>query len=327
MSGPRTITSAWRPSSATSPASRSTTPARDRLDQHEINGDEMIYLAGHAELVQPRTGRSLAAEISRRGPIGLDPGRSRQRTRAAGELADRRTTASSAGTSQTESGFTCWAGGSSSRSMISATRTHRRTRRCCDALTASFEAHGLRLKPLVARDHEVAHLPVERDALREQRARRVEFLTCGRQAAAGRDAAGCYQPGARRRRAISAGTCFAAGGPASGAVQGSAFLKSFGKPDRLLTCECERSEATTLAQAFQMINGETVRTEARVAVEPDRQAPGGRRKLIPRFSSEFYLTAVCREPTPEELTAIKAHLSSGARSAGGVGRCGLGAPQ
>src|SRR5262249_7022015 len=44
-------------------------------------------------------------------------------------------------------------------------------------------------------------------------------------------------------------------GPASGI----AFLKTFGKPDRLLTCECERSDATTLAQAFQMINGETVR--------------------------------------------------------------------
>ena len=38
-----------------------------------------------------------------------------------------------------------------------------------------------------------------------------------------------------------------------------AFLKTFGKPDRLLTCECERSESTTLAQAFQMINGPTVR--------------------------------------------------------------------
>ena len=44
-----------------------------------------------------------------------------------------------------------------------------------------------------------------------------------------------------------------------GASGGVAFLKTFGKPDRLLTCECERSESTTLAQAFQMINGETVR--------------------------------------------------------------------
>ena len=44
-----------------------------------------------------------------------------------------------------------------------------------------------------------------------------------------------------------------------GAKAGGDFLKVFGKPDRLLTCECERSEATTLAQAFQLINGEAVR--------------------------------------------------------------------
>ena len=50
-----------------------------------------------------------------------------------------------------------------------------------------------------------------------------------------------------------------------GASGGVAFLKTFGKPDRLLTCECERSESTTLAQAFQMINGETVRKKLEMA--------------------------------------------------------------
>ncbi len=45
----------------------------------------------------------------------------------------------------------------------------------------------------------------------------------------------------------------------AGARMGGDFLKVFGKPDRLLTCECERSESTTLAQAFQLINGDAVR--------------------------------------------------------------------
>ena len=31
-------------------------------------------------------------------------------------------------------------------------------------------------------------------------------------------------------------------------------LEAFGKPQRLLNCECERSDETTLAQAFQMIS-------------------------------------------------------------------------
>ncbi len=46
-----------------------------------------------------------------------------------------------------------------------------------------------------------------------------------------------------------------------GAHPGGSFLRTFGKPDRLLTCECERSESTTLAQAFQLINGEAIRSK------------------------------------------------------------------
>jgi Protein of unknown function (DUF1549)/Protein of unknown function (DUF1553) len=46
-----------------------------------------------------------------------------------------------------------------------------------------------------------------------------------------------------------------------GAHPGGSFLRTFGKPDRLLTCECERSESTTLAQAFQLINGESIRSK------------------------------------------------------------------
>jgi hypothetical protein len=36
------------------------------------------------------------------------------------------------------------------------------------------------------------------------------------------------------------------------------FLKTFGRPERLLACECERQTTTTLNQAFQMINGESI---------------------------------------------------------------------
>ena len=33
---------------------------KDNLDKHEINGDEMIYLSGQPEMVQPRTGMMMA---------------------------------------------------------------------------------------------------------------------------------------------------------------------------------------------------------------------------------------------------------------------------
>ncbi|MDE2506750.1 MAG: DUF1553 domain-containing protein, partial [Planctomycetota bacterium] len=100
--------------------------------------------------------------------------------------------------------------------------------------------------------------------------------------------------------------------PSTRAVQlpgarGGDFLKIFGKPDRLLTCECERSEATTLAQAFQMINGETVRRHL--------EAPENRigRLLASdatdkRILVELTLAAVSRQPSPSEETKFLAYV-------------------
>jgi hypothetical protein len=93
-------------------------------------------------------------------------------------------------------------------------------------------------------------------------------------------------------------------------------LSVFGKPERLLTCECERNDTTTLAQAFQMIDGEMVRRKL--------EEPGNRLgKLLARnFPAEsiledLYLAALCREPTGAERSAILAHVrkASNARDA------------
>ena len=129
-----------------------------------------------------------------------------------------------------------------------------------------------------------------------------------------------------RARTIPARTGFAAGGPASGPVQGSAFLKSFGKPDRLLTCECERSEATTLTQAFQMINGETVRSKLEMPsnrIGKRLQAGVSDSDLL----SEVYLAAVSREPSEAERTAVEPPLQHASRPAQRLGRRGLGRAQ
>ena len=59
------------------------------------------------------------------------------------------------------------------------------------------------------------------------------------------------------------------------------FLAVFGKPPRLLSCECERSVGTTLGQAFQMISGPLVnellaRDDGRIG--PACIRPRGRRR-------------------------------------------------
>jgi hypothetical protein len=77
------------------------------------------------------------------------------------------------------------------------------------------------------------------------------------------------------------------------------FLRSFGKPERLLTCECERSDDTTLGKAFQLLTGELVN---RLVSEPGNRlgrllAAG---KTDREIVEELYLAALGRMPTAKE---------------------------
>jgi hypothetical protein len=91
------------------------------------------------------------------------------------------------------------------------------------------------------------------------------------------------------------------------ATDGEKFLTSFGKPPRSLSCECERSEDVTLAQAFQLITGPLLN---RLLAEPDNRlgrllAAG---KSDAEIVEELYLAALARRPTPRERDAALALL-------------------
>jgi hypothetical protein len=94
------------------------------------------------------------------------------------------------------------------------------------------------------------------------------------------------------------------------ATDGERFLKQFGKPDRLLTCECERSDDTTLGQAFQLITGELING---MLSEPSNRIG----KLLAAGKSdreivdEFYLAALSRPPTEGERQAAVAYVRKG----------------
>ena len=85
------------------------------------------------------------------------------------------------------------------------------------------------------------------------------------------------------------------------------FLETFGKPPRLLTCECERSGDTTMGQAFQMVSGP--------AINDLLDAPDNRlEQLLASGKSdretigELYWTALTRAPTDKELNTTVALL-------------------
>jgi hypothetical protein len=89
------------------------------------------------------------------------------------------------------------------------------------------------------------------------------------------------------------------------------FLRTFGKPERLLACECERSNETTLKQAFTLIGDQGL---------SDLLASGsGRLASLAQSDmtnsdvvTELYWQALFRDPSAEELAAATALLDEAA---------------
>ena len=87
------------------------------------------------------------------------------------------------------------------------------------------------------------------------------------------------------------------------ASAGTRFLKVFGKPDRLLTCECERNDDPGLLQAFQMMTGGLLHNIVR---EPDNLIG----KMLATKASdstvldELYHSTLCRPPTDVEAQKL-----------------------
>lgn len=83
---------------------------------------------------------------------------------------------------------------------------------------------------------------------------------------------------------------------------GDRFLRTFGKPQRLLACECERSNETSLNQAFELIAGDAIND----LLQSDDN-------LLTKLSNsdltasevvdELFWAALSRAPTPLETTA------------------------
>ena len=93
------------------------------------------------------------------------------------------------------------------------------------------------------------------------------------------------------------------------------FLDAFGKPPRVLTCDCERTDAVTLSQTLQLISGPVVN---RLLSSPEnrlsRMAASGRPPA--ELVTELYWTALTRDPSPSELERSLTLVSAGDRRAG-----------
>ena len=90
---------------------------------------------------------------------------------------------------------------------------------------------------------------------------------------------------------------------------GERFLKTFGKPERLLTCECERNDDPGLLQAFQLITGDLMNSLVRDSDNRlGKMLSAGKSDV--EMLEEFYLAALSRPPTATESKRLLALLAA-----------------
>ncbi|HEV7405868.1 MAG TPA: DUF1553 domain-containing protein [Chthoniobacteraceae bacterium] len=91
----------------------------------------------------------------------------------------------------------------------------------------------------------------------------------------------------------------------------SYFLSSFGRPDRVQTCECERTNEPSMAQALHIANGDTMNTKlAAKGNAVDKLLASGQPDA--KIVEEAYLTALSRPPTETERAGVLKVLGAAA---------------
>jgi hypothetical protein len=87
----------------------------------------------------------------------------------------------------------------------------------------------------------------------------------------------------------------------------SRFLRTFGRHQRIITCQCERSNEPSLVQALHVSNGETILNKL---AANDGKVESIMQNGLPnyRIIEELYLSALSRYPTDNELAQLLALL-------------------
>ncbi len=89
----------------------------------------------------------------------------------------------------------------------------------------------------------------------------------------------------------------------------SYFLKTFGRPERVITCECERTDEPTIVQVLHISNGDTL--NKKLAASNSRPAQWIEAGYSDeQIVDELYLLALCRRPTTKERQQLLEVLRS-----------------
>jgi hypothetical protein len=293
---------------------------RDKFDKHEFDGEQVVYFDRDGEWHHPRTGAVMRPRFL--GGQAPKLGEDADRLQA---LADWVASPDNPFFAHTQVNRVWYH--LLGRGIVDPDDDFRATNPpvngpLLDALSADFVAHHFDLRHLVrtimnSRTYQLAAVP--NDTNREDETNFSHALVRPLQAEQLLDAlaevTGVAVPFNGQPEGVRAGQLPGVRGPGGGrrrqqATPGERFLKAFGKPERLLSCDCERSDDATLGQALQLITGEMIndmlgRRDNRLgkllaAGKADREVV-----------EELYLAALSRPPSERERAAAEALLRQG----------------
>jgi hypothetical protein len=292
---------------------------KDDLDKHEFVGEQIVLSKRDGEMINPRTKQPIAPRFL--GSPTPDLG-------AEGD----RLAALAAWVASPDNGFFARAQVNRiwlhlmGRGLVDPNDDFRASNppsnpELLDWLASDFAQSGFRLKPMVkrimmSRTYQLAATTRDRSVMSDDlhyshalvAPLEAEQLLDALSQVTGMPARFTgYPRGLRANQLPAPAQAVQQGGRRGTVTLGERFLRTFGKPDRLLTCECERNDDPGLLQAFQMITGELQNSMIR---DPDNRIgallDGG--KSDAEMLEEFYLAALCRFPNDAEAKKLLAFL-------------------
>jgi hypothetical protein len=287
---------------------------RDMLDKHEFVGEQIVYSTPTGELVHPRGGKALpkllgAAEIS----TGDD---------RLGVLADWVVAVKNPYFAQAQVNR-IWMQ-LFGRGLVEPNDDFRATNpptnpELLQHLVNEFQSGGARLKPFIkhitmSRTYQLSSLSNESNKTDETQFSHAQMSPLSAEqlldAISRTLQAPVKFPGyPAGMRALELPALGQAGSRRATPAQAQRFLKIFGKPERLLTCECERSTETGALQSFQLITGELLNDLLR---EPSNRLGKFEKGSTSDHLDELYLAALARKPTdPERIKLLKIVTAQG----------------
>jgi hypothetical protein len=288
---------------------------KDSLDKHEFVGEQVVYFARTGEVTLPRTNAPAGPKT-----LGDD-------VEVAAE--SDRVTALAEWVASAKNPFFARAQANriwyhlTGRGLVEPNDDFRAANppshpELLDHLSKEFAANGYRMKPLIkmimtSRVYQLCSSPNsvnEADEVNLSHARvmplEAEQLLDALSRSLGVSARFSGYPRGMRAVAMPAMMQM---GKRGEPTMGERFLRVFGKPERLTTCECERHEDAGMMQAFQLLNGEQINQMLR---DPNN-ALGKRIEANAAdvdILDDLYLAAVSRHPKADEQAKFLQYIAA-----------------